>query len=84
MLTEGLGICLKSIASDSSCELHVLWHDCISLGVDGTDFGVLEETREVRLSSLMEGKESRALESNVILKLKTNLSNESLEGDLFN
>jgi hypothetical protein len=52
--------------------------------VDGTDFGVLEETKEVRLSSLMEGKESRALESNVILKLKTNLSNESLEGDLFN
>ena len=48
-----------SLTSDSSGELHVLWHDGNSLGVDGTEVGVLEESNHVGLSSLLEGEDGR-------------------------
>ena len=48
-----------SLTSDSSGELHVLWHDGNSLGVDGAKVGVLEESDHVGLSSLLKGKDGR-------------------------
>ena len=35
------------IASDSSSQLNVLWHDRHTLGMDGTQVGVLKQTNEV-------------------------------------
>ena len=39
-------------APDSPRELHVLGHDGDSLGVDGAQVGILEETHDVTLGSL--------------------------------
>ena len=35
---------LDSFTSDSSSELKILWHYCDSLGVDGTQVGVLKKS----------------------------------------
>lgn len=68
--------------SDSSGELHVSDHDGHSLSVDGAKVGVLEETNEVSLSSLLEGEHSLRLESDVILDLSSEVFNDSLEWQL--
>jgi len=50
--------------------------------VDGAEVGVFEETNEVSLSSLLESEDGGGLESEVVLELRSNLSDESLEGEL--
>ena len=74
--------CSRSLASDSASELEVLGHDGDSLGVDGAEVGVLEETNEVSLSGLLEGEDGRGLEAEVVLELRSDLADESLEGEL--
>ena len=74
--------CSRSLSADSAGELEVLWHDGDSLGVDGAEVGVLEETNEVGLGGFLEGEDGGGLESEVVLELRGNLSNESLEGEL--
>jgi histone H3 len=71
-----------ALTTDSAGELDVLWHDGDSLGVDGAEVGVFEETDEVSLSGLLEGEDSGALESEVVLVLSGNFTNESLEWEL--
>ena len=73
-----------SLTSDSSGELHVLWHDGNSLGVDGAEVSVLEESNHVGLSSLLKGEDGGGLESEVGLEVGGDLSNESLEWELSN
>jgi hypothetical protein len=74
--------CSRSLTADSAGELNVLGHDGDSLGVDGGEVGVFEETNEVGLSCLLEGEDGGGLESEVVLELRSNLSDESLEGEL--
>jgi hypothetical protein len=50
--------------------------------VEGTEVGVFEETNEVSLSSLLECKDSGALESDVLVELRSDPADESLEGEL--
>ena len=50
--------------------------------MDGTEVGVLEETSEVALSSLLKGKESSALEAELGVDTFTDSSDEALEGGL--
>ena len=50
--------------------------------MDGAEVGVFEETNEVSLSSLLESEDGGGLESEVVLELRGNLSDESLEGEL--
>ena len=75
---EGLG----SFSSDSSGELDVLWHDGDSLGVDGAQVGVFEETNEVSLRGFLEGHDGGGLESEIGLEVLGDFSDESLEGQL--
>ncbi len=44
-----------------------LWHDGHTLGVDGTQIGVLEQTHKVGLGSLLKGEEGRGLEAEITL-----------------
>ena len=74
--------CSGSLTSDSSGELHILWHDGNSLGVDGAEVGVLEESNHVGLSSLLKGKDGGGLESKVGLEVGSDFSDESLERKL--
>ena len=72
----------RSLSSDSSGELNILGHDGDSLGVDGAEVGVFEESNEVGLGGFLEGEDGGALESEVVLELRGDLTDESLEGKL--
>ena len=74
--------CSRSLSSDSAGELEVLWHDGDSLGVDGAEVGVFEESNEVGLGGFLEGEDGGRLESEVVLELRCDLTDESLEGKL--
>ena len=74
--------CSRSLSSDSAGELEVLWHDGDSLGVDGAEVGVFEESNEVGLGGFLEGEDGGRLESEVVLELRGDLTDESLEGKL--
>ena len=71
-----------SLTSDSSGELHVLWHDGHTTSVDCAEVSVLEESNHVGLSSLLKGKDGGGLESEVGLEVGGDFSNESLEWEL--
>ena len=68
-----------ALSTDSAGELHVLWHDGDSLGVDGTKVGVLEKTNHVGLRSLLEGKDGGGLETEFASVLGGDFTDESLE-----
>ena len=69
-----------ALTADSAGELHVLGHDGNSLGVDGAEVGVLEETDHVGFGGLLEGKDGGALETELASVLRGDLTDESLEG----
>lgn len=48
---------LRSLASETSGKLEVLGLDGHSLGVDGSQVGVLEQRHEVGLGGLLEGSD---------------------------
>ena len=73
---------LSSLATDSPGQLDVLGHDGDTLGVDGAQVGVLEQTDEVSLAGLLESHDSRGLESQVSLEVLGDLSHQTLEGQL--
>ena len=74
--------CLRALATDSSGKLDVLRHDGDSLGVDGSQVGILEKTDKVGLSSLLKSQDGRSLESQVSLEILGNFSDKSLERKL--
>ena len=73
---------LGTLATDAAGQLDVLGHDGHTLGVDGSQVGVLEQAHQVGLSSLLEGQHSAALETQVSLEVLGNLTNQALEGQL--
>ena len=74
--------CLRALATDAAGQLDVLGHDGHAFGVDGTQVGVLEQANKVGLGRLLQGKNGRALESQVSLEVLRNLADETLEGQL--
>ena len=66
---------LAAFASDSSGELDVLGHDGDSLGVDGTQVGVLEQADQVGFGSLLPGEHCRRLEAEVRLEVLRDFAN---------
>ena len=48
------GNTLCAFSTYATCELHILGHDRHTLGVDGAQVRVLEQTDEVRLGSLLQ------------------------------
>ena len=62
--------------------MDVLGHDGDTLGMDGTQVGVLKQTNKVSLTSLLEGHDSRGLESEVSLEVLGNFSHQTLEWQL--
>jgi hypothetical protein len=70
-------VCLGSgaLTTDTSGKLDVLGHDGDTLGVDGSQVSVLEKTNKVSFSSLLEGEDSRTLESKVSLEVLGDFTN---------
>ena len=77
-----MSIGLSSLSSDSPGQLDVLGHDGDSLGVDGAQVGVLKQTDEVSLASLLQSHDGRGLEPEVSLEVLGDLSHQTLEGKL--
>ena len=73
---------LSSLSTDPPGELDVLGHDGDSLGMDGAQVGVLKQTNKVSLASLLEGHDSRGLESEVSLEVLSDLPDQTLERKL--
>jgi histone H3 len=73
---------LSSLSTDTTGKLDVLGHDGHTLGVDGTQVGVLKETNQVSLGSLLQGHDGRALESQISLEVLGDLTNQTLEWQL--
>lgn len=61
---------LSTLTPDPPSQLDILGHDCNTLGMDGTEIGVLKQTHEVCLSCLLESQHSMALETQISLKTK--------------
>ena len=74
--------CLGTLATDSAGKLDVLGHDCHTLGVDGAQVGVLEETDQVCLAGLLKSHDGRALEAEISLEVLSDFTYKTLEWEL--
>merc|ERR1739838_433010 len=61
-------------------KLDVLGHDGDTLGVDGAQVGVFEETNQVSLRCFLESHDSGGLETQVSLEVLSDLTDQPLEG----
>ena len=73
---------LSTFATNSASELYVLRHDCDSLGVNGTQVGIFEKSDEISLTGLLQSHDGRALEAKIGLEILSNLTDETLKGQL--
>ena len=73
---------LGPLSTDAASQLDVLGHDGHPLGMDSTQVGVLEESNEIGLRGFLEGSNGRGLEAEISLEVLSNLSNQTLEGQL--
>ena len=73
-------ITLGTFSTDSPGELNILGHDGNSLCVDSAQVGVLKETNQVGLTSLLQSHDSARLESEVSLEVLGNFPDKTLEG----
>ena len=76
------GFNLSPLSADTASQLDVLGHDGHTLGVDGAQVGVLEESHQVSLRGLLQGHDGRGLEAKVSLEVLGNFSHQALEGQL--
>lgn len=73
---------LGAFTADTASQLDILGHDGDSLGVDGAQVCVFEESDQVGLASFLQGHDGGALESQVCLEVLGDLTNQPLEGEL--
>ena len=73
---------LSTLTANTAGKLDVLGHDGHTLGVDGAQVGVLEQTDEVCLASLLEGHDGGALEAQIGLEVLSDFTDQTLEGQL--
>ena len=76
---HGVTEVVVSITSDSSSEVHILLHDGNSVGVDGTKVGILENSDQVGLGTLLESLECVRGKSEVAVNTGGNRLDESHE-----
>ena len=73
---------LRALTTDAAGKVDVLGHDGDTLGVDGAQVGVLEQTDDVGLSSLLKSEDGGGLEAEIALEVLGDFANEALEGEL--
>jgi len=73
---------LCTLSTDPPGQLDVLGHDGDTLGVDGAQVGVLKQTNQVGLASLLQGTDGGGLEPQISLEILGNLPDQPLEGQL--
>jgi len=73
---------LGTFSTDTASELDILWHNGDTLGVDGTQVGVLKQSNEVSFTGLLESSNSSRLEPEISFEVLSDFSHETLEGQL--
>ncbi|KUF77361.1 Peroxisome biogenesis protein 2 [Phytophthora nicotianae] len=73
---------LRTLATDATSQLNVLGHDRDTLGVDGAQVRVLEQTHKVSLGGLLQGQDGRTLETQVGLEVLGDFTHQTLERQL--
>merc|ERR1719309_268897 len=73
---------LSTLSTDTTRQLDVLWHDGHTLRVDGAQIGVLEQTDQVGLTSLLQSPNGGTLEPQICLEILGNLPHQPLEWQL--
>ena len=73
---------LSTLSTDTASQLDVFWHDGDTLGVDGAEVSVLKQTNQISLAGLLKGHDGRALESQIGLEILSDLTDQTLEGEL--
>jgi hypothetical protein len=73
---------LTALTAKTAGQLDVLGLDGDTLGVDGTQVGVLEERDEVGLDRLLKGTDGGGLEAEIRLEVLGDLTDKTLEGQL--
>ena len=73
---------LSTFSTDAASQLDVLRHNGDSLGMNGTQVSVLEQAHKVSLGSLLKSQHSGGLETQVGLEVLSNLTDQTLEGQL--
>lgn len=70
---------LRTLTTNTTCELDILGHDRDALGMDGTEVGILEQAYEVGLGRLLQCAERRGLEAQIGLEVLGDFAYETLE-----
>jgi len=73
---------LSPLATETAGQGEILGLDGNTLGMDGGQVGILEQGHEVSLSGLLKSHDGRGLEAQVGLEILSDLTNETLEGQL--
>jgi histone H3 len=73
---------LRALATETTGQLDVLGLDGDTLGVDGTQVGVLEQGDKVGLNGLLESTDGGGLEAEIGLEVLGDLTDQTLEGEL--
>ena len=71
---------LSTLATDTAGQLDVLGHDGHTLGMDGAQVGVLEQTDQVSLAGFLQGHDGGALETQIGLEVLSDFTHQTLEG----
>lgn len=74
--------CLSAFTADPTRQLDVLGHDGDTLGVDGAQVGVFEQTDQVSFAGLLQCHHGGALETEIGLEVLSDLTDETLEREL--
>ena len=74
--------CLVTLLTDPPREFHVFRVDRDTLGVNGAEIGILEETGEVVFGTLLKSQDAFRLPAHVGVELHRNLFHKALEGQL--
>lgn len=72
---------LGTLATQTAGKRDILGLDGHTLGMNGGQVGVLEQGDQVSLGSLLKSANGGRLESEISLKVLSNLTNETLEGE---
>ena len=70
---------LSTLTTDTPGQLDVFGHDGDTLGMDGAQVGVFEQTDQVSFAGLLQSHDSRALESEVSFEVLSDFSHQTLE-----
>ena len=71
---------LSTFSTDTAGQLDVLWHDGYTLGMDGAQVGVLEESHQVSFACFLKGHDGRTLETQIGLEVLSDFTHQTLEG----